>query len=95
MSINTYSIDYYNDIFVCESNNFNQIKSLNCYTEKELFLIFDKINIGLKNEESWETRIIALELLQSITIGDGMQFEIFPQLLRKCHELVSSSFIML
>jgi hypothetical protein len=82
---NIYEVDYYNSLVEDGKN----IKPLSCYTERELIQAFEKILIGLKKDEDWQDRITALENLQALARGDGCHFELFIQLLRSCHELVT------
>lgn len=85
-STGTYSSDYYESILT----EGRDILPLRCYSEKDLAAVFEKIIMGLKNENDWQIRISSLELLHSITRGVAGTplLDTFIQHLRQCHELV-------
>ena len=43
---------------------------------------------GLGKTDDWEARMKALGLLQAVVLGDGMEYESFPGLLRGIHDLL-------
>jgi len=52
------------------------------YSEKEISRIFDKMHKGFLNVDDWNVRMQALRLLQSLALGDAMEFE--SEFLQQC-----------
>ena len=59
------------------------------YIEKDFSKITNQIYSGLSNMEDWTMRIKALNTLQGLVIGDGLEYEGFHAFLKSIHELVS------
>jgi len=45
------------------------------YSEKDISRAFDRIQQGLSNQDDWNVRMQALGTLQSLVLGDAMEFE--------------------
>ena len=83
-STGNFATEYYESIL----SEGRDIRPLRCDSEKDLAGVFEKVILGLKNEDDWQIRISSLELLHSVARGGGPQLDIFMQHLRQCHELV-------